>query len=50
MQCILTFNLFTSMKITRIFYSSLPLIRPLAPKVTAFMKPNFRCTEMIKYY
>ena len=31
-------------------YSSPHVIRPLPPKATLLIRPDFRCTEMVKYY
>jgi hypothetical protein len=30
--------------------NTLPLIRPLPPKATLFIMPDFRSTEMVKYF
>jgi len=33
-----------------VYYTCPCLIRPLPPKATHFMRPDFRCTEIVKYY
>ena len=30
-------------------YTCLPLMRPLPSKVTTLIRPDFRCTEIVKY-
>jgi hypothetical protein len=29
---------------------SLPIVRPLPPKTTSLIRPDFRCTKVVKYH
>jgi hypothetical protein len=30
-------------------YCNFPFIRPLTPQATSLIRPDFRCTEIVKY-
>jgi len=39
----------TEKQTSSIFNTVVPLIRPLLPNAIPFIKPDFRCTEIVKY-